>query len=235
MCGRFSLKTPPADLAAHFGLAEVPNLEARYNVAPSQDIAVVRASGSTGRHLVSMRWGLIPYGAKDPAVGARMINARAETAASKPVFRWSFQKARCLVPADGFFEWKAMEGPKQPYYLQLDPPRLFAFAGLWDRWISPQGEETLSCTILTTEPIAVVRPIHDRMPVILAPEVYDTWLNADAPADELVALLRPSESRRMVVQAVSSIVNAPRNDSPACIEPVPEPLELDLFGDRPSA
>jgi len=229
MCGRYTLTVPPEEFAHHFGLSDVPDLEPRYNVAPTQDVPVVRLGDGALREALTMRWGLVPFSAANPDGAARMINARSETVADKPSFRLAFQKTRCLVPADGFYEWKRTGGVKQPFHITLRDRRLFAFAGLWDEWTSREGNRLLSCTILTTEPNELVRPIHDRMPVILPPERYEAWLDPRANPQGIREFLRPARADALMATAVSDRVNSVRNEGPALIAPVPEPLELDLF------
>src|SRR5262245_35107324 len=181
MCGRFTLATSRAQLADLFRLAGGPELPLRYNIAPTQPVPVVRAAGD-GRALALARWGLIPRWATDPAIGNRLINARSETVAEKPSFRDAFRKRRCLIPATGFYEWAKTAGGKQPYHFRLLDGRPFAFAGLWERW-DRGGEPVESCTILTTAANAVVRPVHERMPVILPAEAFAAWLdNRGVPA-----------------------------------------------------
>ncbi len=222
MCGRFTLTAAGQALADEFELQDVPQLAPRYNIAPSQDVAVILLDGERAQRVLrSMRWGLVPHWAKDPAVGNRMINARAESAAEKPAYRMPFRKRRCLLPATGFFEWKRVGAGKQPMLLRRRDGRPFAFAGLWDRWHPEDGEPVESCTILTTEPNDLVVEVHDRMPVILPPEAYEPWLDPaiQEPA-ELQSLLVPYEASEMIAHPVSRRVNAPANDDPDCIEPV---------------
>ena len=171
MCGRFVLMTPGRSLAKRFGLEEVPDLEPRYNIAPTQMVAMIRLDRDTlQRRLVLVKWGLIPFWAKDSSIGNRLINARAESAAEKPAFRSAFKSRRCLVPADGYYEWKKRKGgQKQPYLARNADGSPFAFAGLWERWQAPEDEIIESCTILTTDANDLTQPIHDRMPVILKP------------------------------------------------------------------
>ncbi len=222
MCGRFTLSDPDAEqLSARFGVVAVPDLRPRYNIAPTQPIAVVRLGGSA-REMVMLRWGLIPSWAKDPTIGDRLINARAETVAEKPSFRSAFLRRRCLIVADGFYEWQKRRSGKQPYYVRLREGQLFAFAGLWERWTGPQGQEIESCVLLTTSPNDLLRPIHDRMPVILHPDDYALWL--DPAVDDrtrLQALLQPYPSDEMEAYPVGRRVNDPHNDDPRCIEPLP--------------
>ena len=182
MCGRYTLKAPREAIAEAFDLADVPQLLPRYNIAPTQAVPVVRLDRASGeREIALLQWGLIPSWADDPAIGNRLINARAETVAEKPAFRTAFKKRRCLVVADGFYEWKRENG-KTPYYFRLKDSSPFAFAGLWERW--EKGEEPVeSCTLLTCEANGVVAPVHGRMPVILKPEDYARWLDPRAAAD----------------------------------------------------
>lgn len=221
MCGRFS-QAQIAELDRElFKLLEVPRLEPRYNIAPTQDVAIVRESATGSRSMDSVRWGLVPHWMRDASVGARFINARAETAHEKPAFRDAFRERRCLVPADGFYEWRKTGGAKQPYYIRLAEAGVFAFAGLWDRWVSPDGEPLDTFTILTTTPNAVVAPIHDRMPVILPPQAYDTWLDVAVTGPrEARDLLGPYSADAMTAVPVSRYVNRPQNEGPECIEPV---------------
>lgn len=222
MCGRFTLITPAQVLAEQFELVEIPALSPRYNVAPTQPVAAVRQPpGNERRELAMLRWGLVPFWAKDPAIGSRMINARSETAAEKPSFRAAFQQRRCLVLADGFYEWQRLERGKQPFYIRLRDERPFAFAGLWEHWEGGDGMVIDSCTVLTTEPNELVRPLHNRMPVILAPEDYSRWLDPGLQkADLLQPLLRPYPSEGMHAYPVDTWVNNPRNDDLQCIEPL---------------
>ncbi len=219
MCGRFSLSTAPDWVAEYFGLEEVPDLKPRYNIAPTQEVAAVRQRREGGRRLDHLRWGLLPASMADTPGGAPLINARSETVADKPSFRQAFLQRRCLVPADGFFEWKRVDRRKQLIYFTLRDRRPFAFAGLWERWVASDGHPVESCTILTTEPNDLVRPVHDRMPVILEPAGYDPWLSLDSdPERDLVPLFRPYSVGDMESFPVSSVVNSAEPDSPACIE-----------------
>jgi putative SOS response-associated peptidase YedK len=222
MCGRFTLTVSGEALAEHFNLAETPEVVARYNIAPTQPVAAVRSARQSGeRELTYLHWGLIPAWAQDPAIGSRMINARAETAAEKPAFRAAFKYRRCLVPASGFYEWQKIDGRKQPVFIHLAGGDLFAFASLWEHWQSPDGSEVNSCTLLTTGPNELIRPVHDRMPVILRPEEYDLWLDRDVQqVDRLRPLLRPFPAERMAFFPVSPRVNSPANEGPDCIAPL---------------
>jgi putative SOS response-associated peptidase YedK len=219
MCGRYTLKADREVLAEQFDLLEVPELVPRYNVAPSQGVPVVRLADGAGRRLDLLRWGLVPSWADDPAIGNRMINARAETVAEKPAYRSAFRRRRCLVVADDFYEWAtaAGKGGKVPHYFRLANGEPFAFAGLWEQ--GSKGDEPVeSCALLTTEANDVVAPVHDRMPVILAPDDYARWLDPGAGPAELQALLVPYGGA-MVAHAVGRLVNDPRHDDLRCIEP----------------
>jgi len=210
------LSQPAEAIAEAFQLSEVPTLEPRYNIAPTQLVpTVLRLPKQSDRGLHLLRWGLIPSWAKDSAIGARLINARAETAAEKPSFRSAFRQRRCLIVADGFYEWQRQERKKQPFYFRLQDGQPFAFAGLWEHWEAPDGEAIESCTILTTEANEVLLPIHDRMPVILDPKDYDLWVDPAVQKPELLqGLLRPYQSKAMTSYAVSARVNNPANNSP---------------------
>jgi putative SOS response-associated peptidase YedK len=231
MCGRFTLtKEDPAEVAQDLGVppAQITQVDyrPRYNIAPTQPVPVIRQCGSTTvRRLEALRWGLIPSWAKDPAIGSRMINARGETVSSKPSFRSAFRQRRCLVIADGFYEWQKVDPAgstsktkKQPYYIHLRDERPFAMAGLWEHWESTDGTAIESCTIITTQPNEVMAPLHDRMPVILGSNDYDKWLDPEnKKIDELQNLLRPCAPNDMDAYPVSTRVNSPANDSPDCI------------------
>lgn len=217
MCGRFTLTVDPAELQDLLDLIEVPSqLSPRYNIAPTQPVAVVTSAAA--RKVEIFQWGLIPSWSKDPAMGSRMINARGETVNEKPAFRVPFQRKRCLILADGFYEWKALDKGKQPYYIRLAGGGPFTFAGLWDHWLSPGGDERLTCTIITCEPNAVMSTLHNRMPVILdAPARWD-WLDPETPPLALKAMLTPYAGQ-LEAYPVSRLVNKPDHDSPECIVP----------------
>jgi putative SOS response-associated peptidase YedK len=223
MCGRFTLFEPDQVLAREFGVSDFPQRSPRYNIAPSQPVAAVRAVPvGTGRELTLLRWGLIPSWSKDPAIGNRLINARAETVQEKPSFRNAFRRHRCLIPSSGFYEWQRLERGKQPFFVRMRDKRLFAFAGLWDRWESPDEGVIETCTILTTAANAVLAPIHDRMPVILPPGEYDRWLDpALKDLDSLAPLLVPLPPEEMLAYPVNPRVNAPSTDDEGCIAPLP--------------
>src|SRR5713226_823414 len=205
MCGRFTLKTPVEELSEKFQFPEIIPLKPRYNIAPSQDVAVVRRlPDENDRKLAMLRWGLIPAWVKDPAKARQPINAKAETVAELPTFRVAFRQRRCLIPADGFYEWKQEGGHKQPVYIRMKDGELFAFAGLWERWVGEEGEFIESCTILTTEPNELLAPIHNRMPVILDPKDYDLWLDPDMlEVSRLKPLLRSYQPEQMTYYPVN--------------------------------
>lgn len=225
MCGRFTLASDPTAVQAAFpGIQAAEQLVLRYNVAPSQAVAVVRNDGLNRVELV--RWGLIPFWAQDPAIGNRLINARAETLAEKPAFRTAFRRRRCLILADGFYEWRqesSSDSPRQaktPFYFRLKSGQPFAFAGLWEEWRSPEGEVVPSCTIITTIPNALLEMVHNRMPVILQPEFHVQWLDpAEQDPARLSAVLQPYPAADMEGYAVSRLVNDPKNDLPDCLIP----------------
>jgi putative SOS response-associated peptidase YedK len=219
MCGRYTLASPTERLAEEFGVdASSIELSPNYNVAPTQGVAAVLEEGGQ-RRLEVLRWGLIPPWADDPGIGSRMINARSETASGKPSFRRAFRERRCLIPADGFYEWQRTNGAKQPYYIHMEDGRPFAFAGLWESWSKGGEGEVRTCTILTTGANALVGEVHDRMPVILAHDAYDVWLDPASERDELTGLLAPYPEDEMEAYPVSRFVNSPSNNDPRCIEP----------------
>jgi putative SOS response-associated peptidase YedK len=217
MCGRYTLSTPAGRLAEEFQLDSTVDIPPSYNVAPTQQVAAV-LEDEGGRRLEMLRWGLVPSWADDPDIGARMINARSETAPEKPSFRRAFRGRRCLIAADGFYEWKREEGGKQPYYFRMQDGRPFAFAGLWESW-DKGGGELLTCAILTTRPNSVSSEIHDRMPVILPHDAYNAWLDPDADKEELGELMIPYPGDDLETYPVSRFVNSPRNNDERCIEP----------------
>ena len=216
MCGRYTLITNIDRIAEAFGVAPTLEAQPRYNIAPTQDIVTIVNNGNP--HLSLLRWGLIPAWAKDESIGSRMINARAETLAEKPSFRNLLRSRRCLAVADGFYEWQGEGKNKTPMYITLQDGQPFAFAGLWDRWKDPDGQEIHSCTIITTEPNELMAPIHNRMPAILRPKAYEDWLNPQLRDDNVLThLLKPYPSELMTARAVSKLVNNPRNDSAALL------------------
>ena len=217
MCGRYTLSTPAGRLAEEFQLDSTTEIVPSYNVAPTQQVAAV-LEDEGGRRLEMFRWGLVPSWAEDPDIGARMINARSETAPEKPSFRSAFRRRRCLIAADGFYEWKRENGGKQPYYFRMQDGRPFAFAGLWESW--EKGDGILrTCAILTTRANSVLEDVHDRMPVILPHDAYNAWLDPDADREELGELLIPYPYDDLETYPVSRFVNSPRNNDERCIEP----------------
>ncbi|NLF70609.1 MAG: SOS response-associated peptidase [Candidatus Anammoximicrobium sp.] len=224
MCGRFTLRTGATTLIEKFGGLLLFELPLQYNISPTQMVATVRIGPEDAvRRWEMVRWGLIPSWAKEPSIGNRMINARAETVADKPAFRAAFRRRRCLVPADGYFEWQKTRKSKQPYYIRRRDDLPFAMAGLWERWTDPQTDEPIeTCTIITTEANELTRPIHDRMPVILDAAGYDRWLDPHLERpDPLRELLRPFAAQAMRADPVDAYVNNPRNGGPQCIQPLP--------------
>ena len=220
MCGRFTLFVVGVELAEVMGLDPSVDLAPRYNIAPGQDVLAVRADAAGQREAVHLHWGLIPHWAKDRKIAYKLINARGETAHEKPSFRSAFKRRRCLIPTNGFYEWQGKGKHKQPYFIRMKDGNPFAFAVLWEVWQSEKSEPVQSCTIVTTEPNALVKPIHRRMPVILRPDEYERWLTA-GPDDleALRALLVPYPAEAMETLAVSTLVNNPSVDDPRCIVP----------------
>jgi len=216
MCGRYALTSSPAVIAERFHLLWTPELAPHYNIAPGQAIPVVRETGQ-GRELALLRWGLIPSWAKEASIGMRLINARGETLADKPAFRSAYRQRRCLIPADAFYEWKAIAGRKQPYCIRLRDEGPFGMAGLWEHWKAPDGQAVESCTIVTVDANALIAQLHDRMPLIVAPEDYDAWLTAESK--ELPHAVAAGDMR---YHPVSPLVSNARNDVPACLEPIDE-------------
>ena len=221
MCGRFVLRASPQQLQTLFDLTEAPPTAARYDIAPTQPVLAARANPYGGlREATYLNWGLIPFWAKDPRIGSRMINARAETAAQKPSFRAAFKYRRCIVPADGFYEWKQEEGGKQPYLIGLESGGVFGIAGLWEHW-EREGSVIESCTLLTTEANELMARLHHRMPVILEREDYEEWLDPSVQkADALLHLMRPFSGAEMRAVPVNKVVNNARNEGPGCVEPI---------------
>jgi putative SOS response-associated peptidase YedK len=218
MCGRFAQRSPAKKVAKQFKVEEVPPLAERYNVAPAQMILGIREEGRA-REATFFKWGLVPRWAKDPGIGNKLINARSETVEEKPSFRGAFRRRRCIIPADGFYEWKREAGRKHPFYFRMRDERPFGFAGLWERWEGEGGEAINSCTILTTEANKILSPVHDRMPIILDPENYSLWLEGDERDRELLrGLLRPYPATEMVGYPVSTLVNSPSNGGAELIE-----------------
>jgi len=225
MCGRFTLKTPASRLATIFGVTGFPQLSPRYNIAPTQLVVCIRTAGSQSgdQNAALLRWGLIPSWAKETTTGAPLINARSETAADKPAFRKAFQSRRCLIPADGFFEWKVLnKKPKQPWYIHQPDEDMFCFAGLWETWREhSSGQPIESCTILTTQANEDLAELHERMPVILPESAYATWLSEASSPGQLQTLMQPLPMGTLVRRPVSLLVNKVTNDVPECIQRVP--------------
>ncbi len=223
MCGRYSLHSNPHVVALQFGLTQPPEYEARYNVAPGTPVLAVGADANRARAARLLHWGLIPAWAKEAAIGNRLINARAETVVEKPSFRTGFRRRRCIIPANGYYEWASAGGRRQPYYVRPKREELFGFAGLYDRWRpAGDGQPIDSCTIITTDANALTRPVHARMPVILPIAAYADWLDPDnTDVDALAALLRPAPDESMSIHPVSLRVNNVRNEGPDLIEAEP--------------
>jgi putative SOS response-associated peptidase YedK len=225
MCGRFTLISSAEAISKSFEVSVGSDLIPSYNIAPSQSVyAVVQMPEIVKREIHRIRWGLIPSWAKDPAIGYKLINARSETASEKSSFRYAFKHRRCLIPTNGFYEWQRVEGSKtkkQPYFFGLKDENIFAFAGLWERWESSEGDEIETCTILTTEANETISPIHDRMPVILNTQDYNLWLDPSfTRSDRLNTLLKPYPAEAMTAHPVSTKVNSPKNNSPECKQPI---------------
>jgi len=222
MCGRFSLTTPVEAMRQLFGFSQLPNLAPRYNIAPTQDVAVVRAGDEGGRDLSMLRWGLIPSWAKDKDFGAKTINARAETVAEKPSFRSAYKKRRCLIPADGYYEWVKAEGGKQPYRFCREDGEAFGLAGLWESWTNPEdGEVILTCSIVVREAGSFTETWHHRMPVIVRPDSYGVWLGeGDPDTDDIAGVMAEPNEDGLIAFPISKRVNNVRYDDAECIEPV---------------
>ena len=220
MCGRYSLHAHPEVIALHFKLGLPPAIKARYNIAPGAPVLIVRQDPEQGRVADLYRWGLIPGWAKDPAIGNKLSNARGETVAEKPSFRNAFKRSRCLIPASGFYEWQGVRGRKQPYYIYPTDSELFGLAGITESWQGPDGP-VHTCAIITTGPNDLMKNIHDRMPVILRPEDYSTWLDPKNQAvAELQQLLKPYPAEAMAAHPVSPRVNTAKHDDPVLLEPI---------------
>ncbi len=229
MCGRYTITSSPEAIRALFRYAEQPNFPPRYNVAPTQPIAIVRLIDGK-RHFALVRWGLLPSWVKDPKIFTLLINARGESAAEKPAFRAAMRRRRCLIPADGFYEWKAVGGRKQPFFVRAKSGGPLAFAGLWETWTGPNGEELETAAIVTTRANRTLAPIHDRMPVILAPEAFDLWLDgAKVDAATASALIAPAPDNLLESYEISTAANRTANDHPKLVERMaagaePEPM-----------
>jgi len=222
MCGRFALFSTKWVIGEEFEVIELEELEPRYNVAPGQDVAAVMLSDGT-RTVENFRWGLVPHWAKDPRMGSRMINARTETLTEKPAFRDAFASRRCLIVADGFYEWRKV-GMKNPVYFSMSDGKPFGLAGLWESWTPPDGRELKTCTIITTSPNDLVKDVHDRMPAIIPREKRSEWLDPETDIDSVHSLLGPYRTEEMQARDVSKLVNDLRNDDPDLIRAVAEKL-----------
>ena len=228
MCGRFTLTKTSREIAEAFSVSEPPNWQPKYNIAPTDWVlALVKAESDRSWQLRYLRWGLIPPWAKDNKIASKLINARAETLTEKPSFRQALRSRRCLILADGFYEWREEEsGHRHPYYFHLQDRPIFTFAGLWETWQPKQGEVISSCTIITTSANAQMQPYHHRMPVLLGEEVYYDWLDpTKTKPDEILPLLQVETKVRMDCYPVGLRVNSPAHDDPDCIEPLPSELE----------
>ena len=220
MCGRFSLTASFEQIAQQFNLSKIPESQPRYNIAPSQDIAtLVQSKVGEEKQFQWMRWGLVPHWAKDIKIGYKLINARVETVTEKPSFRSAIKQRRCLILADGFYEWQLQGKQKQPYYFQLESGEVFAFAGLWETWNSPEDEQVISCTILTTAADEVVSPIHGRMPIIVPSQHYEAWLDSEiTQPQKVLPLVTQSDRASLQAKPVSTMVNNPKCDRIECLE-----------------
>ncbi len=231
MCGRYTLATPsPADVRARFPIDESIEIRRRYNVAPGDEVLAVTADREGSPRGQLLRWGLVPSWAKSPDTGLKMINARVETVRERPAFRRAFERYRCLIVADGFYEWRRLPaGPKQPFHITRTDESLFAFAGLWSIWYREDGTKLRSCTILTTTPNEAIAPLHDRMPVILDPSAEALWLDSSTPPGELRNILAGLSPAQTALRPVGPAVNDARYDGPACLEPAPTDGQVTLF------
>ncbi len=225
MCGRYTVTTPAELVAEVFALAAVPELAPRYNVAPTQEAPVVRRTGGGRRRLDLVRWGLVPTWADDPSIGNRLINARGESAATRPAYRLAWRRHRCLVVADGFFEWRSESGRRQPYWIHPPDGRPIAFAGLWSRWHDAAGERLDSFAIVTRDATAELTALHDRMPAILDPDDWTAWLDPGTDPAALPDLIGRATGGRLDLRRVSRRVNRPEHDDPDCLAAMPEPPE----------
>lgn len=236
MCGRYTRRAPPKKVATLFDLIDVPDDPPRYNIAPTQQVLVVRLDEATGKRVgVKMRWGLIPHWAKSKEdIKVPLFNARSETAATKPAFRAAFKQRRCLIPADGFYEWQKKGEAKQPYYIHRADDQTMAFAGLWESWKDEQGNTIESCAILTTSANEAIKPLHDRMPVILEPELWNTWLAGDTLPKTLQDMLTPAPDGILALHPVDKRVNRAGPDDAALIQATDsQASEGGLFENKP--
>jgi putative SOS response-associated peptidase YedK len=227
MCGRYAVITAPEAIRAMFGYAEMPNFPPRYNIAPTQPIAIVRLMDGK-RQFALVRWGFIPSWVKDPKTVSLMFNARGETAAEKPAYRNAMKRRRCLVPADGFYEWKREGERKRPHFIRRRDAKPLAFAGLWEAWTGPNGEELETAAIVTTTANDTLKPLHDRMPVVVPPDAFDLWLDPNADPQMAASLMTPAPDDLLEACEVSSAVNRVANDDPSLLTPaseLPEPVD----------
>jgi putative SOS response-associated peptidase YedK len=231
VCGRYTLATPdPAAVRARFPVGESVEIRRRYNVAPGDDVLAVTSDREGSPRGELLRWGLVPSWAKAPSLGLKMINARVETAAERPAYRRAFERYRCLIIADGFYEWQPTgSGPKQPFHITRADGDLFAFAGLWSIWHAPDGSRLRTCAIITTAANAAIAPLHDRMPVILARDAESEWLDTATPADRLNQILAGLAPTHTGLHEVGFAVNDARYDGPECLEPATENAQTALF------
>jgi putative SOS response-associated peptidase YedK len=234
MCGRYTLATPdPAGIRARFPVGEEIEIRRRYNVAPGDEVLAVTTDKEGAPRGSLLRWGLVPSWAKGPHTGLKMINARAETAPRSPAFGRAFERYRCLIVADGFYEWQAAgagaRARKQPFRITRDDRRLFAFAGLWSIWHGPEGQTLRSCAIVTAPANSAIAPLHDRMPVILAPDHEREWLDVSTPRDRLAEMLAGLPPSKVSLQPVGLAVNDARYDGPECLMPAVQPAQAALF------
>ena len=219
MCGRFAFFAPPDTIARQFGLTDPPSLEPRYNISPTQPVPVVRRDQDGGSGLNLLRWGLIPRWAKDPSIGNRMINARAETVSEKPAFREAFARRRCLILASGFYEWGETPSGKRPFFISRSDEEIMGFAGLWESWRSEANQVVESCVIITTNAAPNLAGIHERMPVVLAPDTQTVWLADGAAPENCLAALRSGVAEGLAIRPVERTVNNPSNDGIELIRP----------------
>lgn len=227
MCGRFVLTSDAQTVQQEFNLDSLPQLAPRYNIAPSQPVAII--TNDAPQKLTIVQWGLIPGWSKDPKIGYKMINARSEGVEEKPSFRTPFKYRRCLIPSSGFYEWVKTDDGKQPYFIRLPEKDVFSFAGLWEIWHNPEGDEIWTCTILTTEANDKISKLHHRMPVILDKDLRDIWLDKSSDTGELKMLLQPYDSDKMDYYPVSKAVNHVNNDDPTLVEREEPPQQQSMF------
>lgn len=227
MCGRYVLSADAETVQQEFNLAELPILASRFNIAPSQPVPVI--TNESPSELTIVQWGLIPSWAKDPKMAFKMINARSETAHEKPSYRSAFKRRRCLIPTTGFYEWIKTEDGKQPYFIHRNDKEVFAFAGLWEVWRNPEGDEVWTCTVLTTDANEKISHLHHRMPVILEGDARDAWLDDASDSGELRAILQSFDSNKIDFYPVSKMVNNVRNDNPTLVERHNPPKQQSMF------